>query len=97
MRRTAIAAVTAVVAAASVPAMAETVKFTGCPVRAAEGCLIVRNGAIVYNISSAQPAPRVGYRAISATAEISGSIGLCFAKPLSHIRWHYIRQRCAAK
>jgi hypothetical protein len=30
-------------------------------------------------------------------AEISGSIGLCFAKPLSHIRWHYIRQRCAAK
>jgi hypothetical protein len=96
MRKTAIAAVTAVVAAAGVPAMAETVKFTGCPVRAAEGCLIVRNGAIVYNISTAQPAPRVGYRAISATAEISGSIGLCFAKPLSHIRWHYLRrQKCA--
>jgi hypothetical protein len=96
MRRTAIAAVTAVVAAAAVPAMAETVKFTGCPVRATEGCLIVRNGPIVYNISSAQPAPRVGYRAISVTAEISGSIGLCFAKPLDHIRWHYLRrQKCA--
>jgi hypothetical protein len=97
MRKTAITAITAIVAAASVPAMAETVRFTACPVRAAEGCLIVRNGAIVYNISSAQPAPRVGTRAISVTAEISGSIGLCFAKPLGHIRWHYIRQRCAAK
>jgi hypothetical protein len=96
MRRIAIAAITAVVAAGSLPATADTVRFTGCPVRAAEGCLIVRNGPIVYNISSAQPAPRVGTRAISVTAEISGSIGLCFAKPLSHIRWRYIRQRCAA-
>jgi hypothetical protein len=96
MRRTAIVAVTAIVAAASVPAMAETVKFKGCPVHAAEGCLIVRNSPIVYNISKAVPAPRVGYRAISVTAEISGSIGLCFAKPLDHIRWHYLRrQRCA--
>jgi hypothetical protein len=97
MRKIAIAAVTAVIAAASVPAMAETVQFTGCPVRAAEGCLIVRNGAVVYNISSAVPAPRVGYRAIRVRAEISGSIGLCFAKPLTNIRWHYIRERCAAK
>jgi hypothetical protein len=55
---------------------------------------VVRNGAIVYSISSARPAPRVGYRAIRVTADISGSIGLCFAKPLSHIRWRYIRQRC---
>jgi len=47
MRRLAVAAVTAVLAAASVPAMAETVRFRGCPVRAAEGCLIVRNGAVV--------------------------------------------------
>ncbi len=93
MRRIAIAAVIAVVAA-SVPAMAETVKFTGCPVHATEGCLIVRNGPIVYNISKAAPAPRIGYRAISVTAEISGGIGLCFAKPLDHIRWHYLRQRC---
>jgi hypothetical protein len=97
MRKIAIAAVTAVVAAASVPAMAETVRFTGCPVRAAEGCLIVRNGAIVYNISSAVPAPRVGYRAIRVQADISGSIGLCFAKPLTNIRWRYLRERCAAK
>ncbi len=97
MRKIAIAAATAIVAAASAPAMGETVKFAGCPVRAAEGCLIVRNGEIVYNISKAAPAPRVGYRAISAIAEISGSIGLCFAKPLDHIRWHYLRQRCAAK
>ncbi len=96
MRRTVIAAATAVVAA-STPVMAETGNFTGCPVRAAEGCLIVRTDAIVYNVSSAQPAPRVGYRAIRVTADISGSIGLCFAKPLTNIRWHYIRQRCAAK
>ena len=97
MRRTGIAAVAAIVVAGSVPATAETVKFTGCPVRAAEGCLIVRNGAIVYNISSARPAPRAGYRAIAITADIAGSIGLCFAKPLDHIRWHYIRQWCPAK
>jgi hypothetical protein len=96
MRRIAIAVVTAAVAAASMPAMAETVTFSGCPVRAAEGCLIVRNGAIVYNISNAQPAPRVGYRAIRVKAEIAGSIGLCFAKPLKDIRWRYIRgERCA--
>ena len=95
MRRTAIAAITAVVAAGSLPATADTVKFAGCPVRAAEGCLIVRNGPIVYNISSALPAPRVGYRAIAVIAEYSGGIGLCFAKPLTHIRWHYIRRsRC---
>jgi hypothetical protein len=95
MRRTVIAAIAALVAAASLPATAETVKFTGCPVRAAEGCLIVRNGAIVYNISSARPSPRVGYRAIAVTADISGGIGLCFAKPLDHIRWRYIRRsRC---
>src|SRR5262249_37084377 len=94
MRRTAFPAITAVGLARSIPAAAETVKFTGCPVVAAERCLIVRNGAVVYNISSARPAPRVGYRAISVTADISGSIGLCFAKPLDHIRWHYIRQRC---
>ncbi len=92
----AIAAVTAVVTTASVPAMAETVTFSGCPVRAAEGCLIVRNGAIVYNISKAVPAPRIGYKAIKVKADISGSIGLCFAKPLDHIRWRYLRhQRCA--
>ena len=96
MRRTAIAAVAAVVVAGSVPATAETVRFAGCPVRAAEGCLIVRNGAIVYNLSSARPLPRVGYRAIAVTADISGSIGLCFAKPLDHIRWRYLRgPRCA--
>jgi len=98
MRRTAIAAVTAIVvaAAAGMPAMAETVTFSGCPVRAAEGCLIVRNGAVVYNISKALPSPRVGTRAIRVKADISGSIGLCFAKPLTNIRWHYLRQRCAA-
>ena len=95
MRRTVIAALTAV-AAASLPATADTVKFAGCPVRAAEGCLIVRNGPIVYNISSALPSPRVGYRAIAVIAEYSGGIGLCFAKPLSDIRWRYIRRsRCA--
>src|SRR5262245_41878656 len=92
MHKVAIAAIAAVVAAASLPATAETVNFAGCPVRAAEGCLIVRNGAIVYNISSARPVPRVGYRAIGVTADISGSIGLCFAKPLDHIRWRYIRR-----
>jgi hypothetical protein len=96
MRRIAIAAVTAAIAAASMPAMAETVQFSGCPVRAAEGCLIVRNGAVVYNISRAVPAPRVGYRAIQVRADIAGSIGLCFAKPLTNIRWRYLRQRCAA-
>lgn len=96
MRRTVIAAIVAVVATGSLPATAATVNFTGCPVRAAEGCLIVRNGAIVYNISSARPAPRVGYRAIAVSADIAGSIGLCFAKPLDHIRWRYLRrQRCA--
>ena len=95
MRKAAIVTIALVVAAGSLPATAETVKFIGCPVRAVEGCLIVRNGPIVYNISSAQPAPRVGTRAIRVTAEISGSIGLCFAKPLGHIRWHYLRQRCA--
>src|SRR5215813_6617061 len=96
MRRIAIAAITAVVAATSLPATAETVKFAGCPVRAAEGCLIVRNGAIVYNISSARPSPRVGYRAIAVKADIAGGIGLCFAKPLDHIRWRYLRgPRCA--
>jgi hypothetical protein len=96
MRRFAIAAVAAVVVAASAPAMAETVKFRGCPVRATEGCLIVRNGPIVYNISAARPAPRVGYREIAVTGVISGSIGLCFAKPINPLRWHYIRHtRCA--
>jgi hypothetical protein len=55
---------------------------------------VVRNGASVYSISSAQPTPRVGYRAIRVTADISGSIGRCFAKPLDHIRWHYLRQKC---
>jgi len=95
MRNAVIAAITALVAAGSLPATAETVKFAGCPVKAAEGCLIVRNGAVVYNVSSAQPAPRIGYRAISVTAEISGGIGLCFAKPLKAIRWHYLRrQKC---
>ena len=73
-----------------------TVKFTGCPVVATEGCLIVRNGPIVYNISSAVPSPRVGRRAIAVIAEYSGGIGLCFAKPLSDIRWRYIRHsHCA--
>jgi hypothetical protein len=96
MHRLAIAAVTAVVVAASVPAMAETVRFAGCPVRATEGCLIVRNGAIVYNISNAIPTPRIGYRPIVVTAEYTGGIGLCFAKPLTNIRWRYLRrQRCA--
>ncbi|HTP82436.1 MAG TPA: hypothetical protein VMQ11_05805 [Alphaproteobacteria bacterium] len=95
MRKIAIAAIAAVVAAVSLPATAETVKFAGCPVRAAEGCLIVRNDAIVYNVSSAVPTPRLGYRAIRVTADYSGGIGLCFAKPLDHIRWHYIRHsRC---
>jgi hypothetical protein len=70
VRRTAIAAIAAVIAVASLPATAETVKFIGCPVRVAEGCLIVRNGPIVYNISSAQPSPRVGYRAIAVIADI---------------------------
>ena len=91
MRRTVIAAITAVVAAGSLPATADTVRFTGCPVRAVEGCLIVRNGPIVYNISSAVPSPRVGRRAIAVKAEYTGGIGLCFAKPLTNIRWHYIR------
>jgi hypothetical protein len=91
MRKIAIAAITIVVAAASLPASADTVTFAGCPVRAAEGCLIVRDGAIVYNISSAVPTPRLGRRAIAVKAEYSGGIGLCFAKPLDHIRWHYIR------
>ena len=95
MRRTVIAVITAIVAAGSLPATADTVKFTGCPVVATEGCLIVRNGPIVYNISSAVPSPRVGRRAIAVIAEYSGGIGLCFAKPLDHIRWHYIRHsRC---
>ena len=91
MRRTALAAIAAVVVAGSMPAAAETVKFTGCPVRAAEGCLIVRNGPIVYHISSAVPSPRVGTRAIAVIAQYSGGIGLCFAKPLADIRWRYIR------
>ena len=96
MRKTVIAAITAVVAAGSLPATADTVRFTGCPVRAAEGCLIVRNGPIVYNISSAVPSPRVGTRAIAVIATYSGGIGLCFAKPLADIRWRYIRRsRCA--
>jgi hypothetical protein len=97
MRRITIAAITAVAAAASLPATAETVRFIGCPVVAAEGCLIVRNGPIVYNISSARPSPRIGRRAIAVTADITGSIGLCFAKPLDNIRWRYVRRtRCPA-
>ncbi len=95
MRKAVLAAITALVAAGSLPATAETAKFAGCPVRATEGCLIVRNGPIVYNVSSAMPAPRVGYRAISVTADYTGGIGLCFAKPLKDIRWHYLRrQKC---
>jgi len=95
MRKTVIAAIAAVVSAGSVPATADVVKFAGCPVHATEGCLIVRNGPIVYNISSAVPTPRLGYRAIAVVAEYSGGIGLCFAKPLDHIQWRYIRHsRC---
>jgi hypothetical protein len=94
MHKFTIAAITAVIAATSVPAMADTVRFAGCPVVATEGCLIVRNGPIVYNVSNAIPAPRVGYRAIAVEAEYTGGIGLCFAKPLDHIRWRYLRQRC---
>jgi hypothetical protein len=96
MRRSALAAIAALVVAGSAPATADIVKFTGCPVHATEGCLIVRNGPIVYNISSAVPTPRIGHRAIAVIAEYSGGIEICFAKPLDHIRWRYIRHtKCA--
>jgi hypothetical protein len=80
----------AVASAKTVP-----VSFAGCTFAGVEGgCLMVRSGTKIYNISAAQPRPALG-RAIAGTGTVHNGPTTCMqGTPLKTISWHYIHKLC---
>jgi hypothetical protein len=68
------------------------VPFSGCTMPGVEaGCLLVKNGKRIYNISSAKPRPNL-YRTIAGHGVVSNGVTTCMqGTALSDVRWHYIR------
>lgn len=89
----ALAAVAAAALAASSTASAHN--FSGCTYRGVEGgCLMVKSGGTVYNISSARPRPGVN-RAIAGHGDLAGGMTTCMqGTALKNIRWHYTKMAC---
>lgn len=76
-------------------AEAKTVSFSGCTYRGVEaGCLMVKSGGAVYNISAARPRPGVG-RAIAGTGSLFTGPTTCMqGTALTRISWHYTKMFC---
>ena len=83
------------IAASSVEAQ-ETVTLTGCPTSGIEmGCLVLKQDNVTYDISAAQPKPRVGYRAVRLRGTKSSNLGICQQDViLDTIQWTYTDQKC---
>lgn len=79
-------------------AEAKTVQFSGCTARGVEGgCLVVRDGARVYDITPARPRPAVD-RAIAGTGTPFTGPSTCMqGTRLTHISWHYTKMLCPMK
>lgn len=89
----ALAALAAASLAASSTASAHN--FSGCTYRGVErGCLMVKSGGRVYNITSARPRPGVN-RAIAGHGDVARGITICQqGTALKNIRWHYTKMAC---
>jgi hypothetical protein len=76
------------------------VEFRGCPrivnVEKPGGCLVLKSGKETYDIDSARPRPRTAYLMIAGTGIYDpDTVGICqTGKPLTHIKWHYLKTRC---
>ncbi|MBV9932496.1 MAG: hypothetical protein JO013_16340 [Alphaproteobacteria bacterium] len=97
MRRTSwtLAAAAAVSMVGTAAAEPRQVQFAGCVYRGTEGgCLMVRSGTRVYDISTAKPRPNVG-RAIAGSGWTFAGPTTCMeGTRLVKIRWHYTRRLC---
>jgi hypothetical protein len=73
----------------------EYAKFNGCPYRSVEGCILIHgpNGQ-TYNISAANPQPRIGYLGILGAGEVTNRLSFCPGRVLENIKYHYTRLRC---
>lgn len=82
-----------------VPADEELVTFGGCPVPLTEhSCIGVESGGKLYDITSANPAPRIGYLGIQGEGRKSNDPNTCMeGQRLKDIVWHYTKVDCAAK
>ena len=81
--------------ASTVAAQPRQMRFSGC-VRAgvAPGCRIVHSGAVMFNVSTARPRPRLD-RWIMGTGFTSAEVTSCNqGVPLRAVSWHYVRRQC---
>jgi hypothetical protein len=89
---------TAFLSLTAVASAQEYAKFNGCPYRSIEGCILIRgpNGQI-YNISAANPLPRIGYLGILGGGKVTDHVSFCLqGRVLENIKYHYTRLRCKA-
>jgi hypothetical protein len=93
--RSALAATAALATFGVSAAEAKSVQFAGCTSAGVEGgCLMVRDGPRVYDITAARPRPDAG-RAIAGTGTLFTGPTICMqGVRLTGVRWHYTRMLC---
>ena len=91
----ALAAVAAASLAASSAASAHNARFSGCTFRGVTaGCLMVKSGGRIYNITAAKPRPGLN-RAIAGSGYVTGAPTICMqGTALRNVRWHYTKMAC---
>lgn len=75
----------------------ERVNLVGCPTTGVEmNCLVLKGpDNVVYDISSTEPRPRLGYLAIQLSGTKSHKLGICQQGPiLENIQWNYTTTKC---
>ncbi len=86
-----------VASAAAQTQKTQPVTVEGCVAPGVEGgCLMVtgKDGK-VWDISTANPRPKIGGRAIHLTGQFSGAPSYCMqGTKLDHIQWHYTDAAC---
>ena len=78
----------------------DVVTVEGCPARGVEqGCLmlVTPDGKTTYNISAANPKPKVGDRAVRLTGTRTDKASFCMQGViLENIKWNYLEAKCPA-
>ena len=99
MSKLSMCAVVSVAVAFAVSAQAAgdaKVSFRGCPARGVEaGCIVVKSGGKVYDVSAATPPIEVKGLGVSGTGTISGDPNTCMqGTRLKDIKYTYTKMKC---
>jgi len=79
------------------PKLGERISTTACPYVGVTATCLMINGAdgTVYNITGANPKPRLGARMIRLRGTVTDKVSMCNqGVVLERVRWTRTRQRC---